>query len=314
MLSSLKKFPEQIKEAIEIGKKIDFEYRGIENVIVSGMGGSGIVGDILKYNAKIPFFVNKDYKIPKFASSKTLFISISYSGNTEETIESYKLAKKKRCKSLIITSNGKLSKEKNVIFIPKNMQPREAIAYLLFPIAIFLERHNIIEKIDYKDVIKSVKIARRRMEIAKKIAEEIEGIPIIYGNGILSEIAKRWRQQFNENAKMPAFDFSMPECNHNEIEAWERNRKNFTCIFLRWKKENERMKKRYEFMKEVYGKNAKIIEIFGEGKNDFSNAIYLLYFGDLISIYKANMEGIDAIPVNLITMLKKKISTQDPHH
>ena len=310
MLPSLKKFPEQIKEAIEIGRKIEFNIKKIENIVVAGMGGSGIAGEILKHEAKIPFFVNQDYNIPPFVSSSTLFIAISYSGNTEETIESYKKAKRKKAQTLVITSGGKLGKEKNAILIPKGMPPRAAIAYLLFPLAFFLSKNNFIKKIDYNAIIKSAEMMRERRDFAKEIANELEGMPIIYGHGILAAIAKRWRQQFNENAKMHSFSFPLPECNHNEIEAWERSGGNFTCIFLRQSKENERIKKRFEFMKETYKKKAKIIEVWGEGKDEFSNAIYLLYLGDLISVYKATMDGIDAEPVNLITKLKKKLGNQ----
>jgi len=314
MLSLLKNFPEQIKEAIEIGKKISLDASNIQNVVISGMGGSGIVGDILKHVAKIPFFVNKDYSIPSFVSSKTLFVAISYSGNTEETIESYKKAKRKGAKTIIITSDGWLGKRKNAILIPPGMQPRAAIAYLLFPISVFLERNGIIKKIDYGDVINVAETMRNRMNIAKEVANEINGIPIIYGHGILEAIAKRWRQQFNENAKMHAFSFGVSESNHNEIEAWENDGNNFTCIFLRNSKEREEIKKRFEFMEEVYGKNTRVIQIFGEGKNDFSAAIYLLYFGDLTSVYKAMERGVEPEPVNLIMQLKRRLSTQDPHH
>lgn len=307
MLPSLKKFPEQLEDAIKIGKKYDFNFHDIKNVIISGMGGSGITGDIISHISKIPFFVNKGYNIPKFSSPSTLFIAVSYSGNTEETIESYKKARKRGCQTLIITSGGKLGKEKNVIFIPSAMQPRAAIGYLLFPIIIQLERIGAIKKIDYSDVIKVVKSMKRRMGIVMEIANSIEGMPIIYGYSILSTIARRWRQQFNENAKLSAFNFSLPECNHNEIESWERNNKNFTCIFLRSRKEAKAIKKRYEFMKKVYGNKAKLMEIFGEGKNEFSEAMYLLYFGDLVSVYKAKIDGIDAVPVNLISKLKEEL-------
>ena len=307
MLSSLKKFPKQLEDAIKIGKKYSFEFHNIKEIIISGMGGSGITGDIISHVSKIPFFVNKGYNIPKFSSQSTLFIAVSYSGNTEETIESYKKAKKRGCQTLVITSGGKLGKEENVIFIPSGMQPRAAIGYLLFPIMVQLERLGVIKKIDYNDAIKVVKLMKRRMELAMEIADSIEGMPIMYGYSILSTIAKRWRQQFNENAKLTAFNFSLPECNHNEIESWERNNKNFTCIFLRSRKEINPIKKRYEFMKKIYGNKAKLMEIFGEGKNEFSEAMYLLYLGDLVSVYKAKIDGIDAIPVNLISKLKREL-------
>jgi len=311
MMHIIKKFPEQIREAIEIGEKIDMELGEIKNIIVSGMGGSAISGEILYHFSRVPFIVNRDYTIPHFASSSTLFIAISYSGNTEETLKSYEMAKKRGYQTLIITSGGELGKEKNSVIIPGGMQPRAAIAYLLFPLAVFLEKHGLIKDINYRDAIAMAELMRNRMEIAKEIAEEIEGIPIIYGYGVLSTVAKRWRHQLNENSKMFAMNFPMTECNHNEIEAWEKSPPSkFTCIFLRNRKERENVQKRYEFMKEIYGKKAKIIEIYGEGKNGFSSAIYLIYFGDIMSVYRAKINEVEAEPVNLILELKRKLKNQ----
>ena len=301
MLEIVKKFPEQVEEAMKMD--IEFSIEGIKSIAVAGMGGSAISADIIKHFSKLPFFVIRDYKIPSFLNEYTLFIAISYSGNTEETLTCYKKAKR-ICKTFAITSGGKLSEmEENKLLIPKNMQPRAAIAYLLFPLAKFLAKNNLLYNIDLEETLYILKSNKEQMQYAaEKIANSIEGIPLIYGYGVMASIAKRWRQQLNENAKMTAFDFSLPECNHNELEAWERNGKDFTCIFLRNKDEDEKIKKRFEFMKEVYGK---VIEVFSIGKNDFAKAIYLLHIGDLVSAYKAAIDGVEAEPVDLIAKLKK---------
>ncbi len=308
MLQLAEKFPEQIEEALKI--KIDFEFNDIEKIVLSGMGGSAISGDILSNFSKIPFFVIRDYKILPFADEKTLFIAVSYSGDTEETLNCYKEAIKKNCKIVAITSGGKLSKiAKNKILIPKGMQPRAAIAYLLFPLAKLLI--NFLHDINFEDVLYTIKSNKERIKyVAKNIADSIEGIPIIYGYGAMASIANRWRQQFNENAKMLAFNFSLPECNHNELEAWEKMEKmgEITCIFLRNKNEDDRIKIRYEFLKEVYGKKAKVIEVFPFGKNLFSETISMLYIGDFVSLYIANNMGIDTEPVNLIKKLKERLN------
>ncbi len=314
MLRLAEKFPEQIKEALELAKNSDFSFEEIENVVVAGMGGSAISGEILRHFSKIPFFVVRDYHLPSFADEKTLFIAISYSGNTAETLSCYKEAKKKGCKIFSISSGGKLAKEKNCILIPSGMQPRAAIAYLLFPLAKMLEKLGIIGKQDFADVIEVVEILRNRLKmdvdngnVAKHIAYEIEGFPVIYGYGVLASIAKRWRHQLNENAKMPSFNFSVPECNHNEIEAWEGKAGNFTCIFLRGI-EGEEIAKRFEFMKKVYGEKSKVIEVYAEGRSDLAKAISLLYIGDFVSIYRAILNKVNPAPVNLIMELKKELS------
>lgn len=307
MLDIVKKFPEQVEEALKM--EIDFSAGEIKSIAIAGMGGSAISGDILKHFSTMPFFVIRGYTPPPFLNHKTLFIAISYSGNTEETISCYEKVKNK-CKTFAITSGGKLAEmEENKLIIPSGMQPRAAIAYLLFPLAKFLVEKGILKNIDFEEALYIIKSNRNQIQqTAEKIAGEIEGIPIIYGYNAMASIARRWRQQLNENAKMPAFDFSLPECNHNELEAWEREIKNFTCIFLREKDEDEKIKKRFDFMKRIYGEKAKVIEVFSTGKNKFARAIYLSYLGDLVSVYRAIIDGIDAEPVNLITRLKEEIT------
>ncbi len=307
MLDVVKNFPEQVEEALKMS--IEFQAGEIENIAVAGMGGSAISGDILKHFSTVPFFVIRDYSPPSFLDDKTLFIAISYSGNTEETLSCYKKVKGK-CKTLAITSGGKLAEmEENTLIIPSGMQPRAAIAYLLFPLAKYLAENGFLERIDFDEMMYVLKSNREQIQkTAKEVAKEIEGIPLIYGYGVMGSIARRWRQQFNENAKMPAFDFSLPECNHNELEAWEGDGNKFTCIFLRSKNEGERIRARFEYMKKIYGEKAKIIEVFSVGSDKFSQAISLLHTGDLASVYMAEVRNVDAEPVNLIKGLKNYLS------
>ena len=305
MLDVVKRLPEQIEEALKI--KTDFVFEGIKNVAVSAMGGSAISGDIVQHFSKLPFFIIRDYYLPPYIGKDTLFIAISYSGNTEETLACFKEALKRNCKTIAITSNGMLADEaENKILIPSGMQPRAAIAYLLFPLINLLRRNGIVS-INCEEALYLLKSERNKIEeLARKIAYEIKGFPIIYGYGILASIAKRWRQQFNENSKMMAFDFALPECNHNEIEAWEGIVEGVTCIFLRGV-ENERVKIRFDFMKKIYSKKAKVIEVHAYGKDDFSKAMYALFLGDLASVYMAERNGVDAEPVNLIKKLKEEL-------
>ena len=311
MLSTLLKFPEDIERAVKIKVPVS---EGASNIVYAGMGGSGIAGVVLQNIAKVPFFVNQDYGLPDFISPSTLFIAVSYSGNTEETISSYRNARKITDNTIVITSGGELGKEENAVLIPSGLQPRAAFPYLLFPLALSLAEAGYINSIDIDAAIEAARNARKERDIAIDIANNLEGNVIIYGSGILASAAKRWRQQLNENAKIHAFSFSLPECNHNELEAWERDDGDFTIIFLRSNMENERIKRRFEFMKRIYGEKASIIEIFGGGEDEFSELIYLIYFGDLVSVYKAIYDGIEPEPVNLITRLKEELKGDARNH
>lgn len=322
MLDTLEKFPEQIEEGIEIGKSsmTNISFNG-KNVVIAGMGGSAISGEIIatmmRDECPLPIIIIKDNVLPSFVNEDSLFIAISYSGNTDETLSCFLQALKKNCTIISISSGGKLEEmgEKSDchITIPPNMQPRAAIAYLLFPLLIVLQRLYLINKCDFSEIVKKVRVLRKKIKRdvkiekneAKQIASSISGIPILYASDYLAPIARRWRQQFNENAKIMAFDFILPEANHNEIMAWEYEiREKYTCIFLRAKKRDEKIKKRLDFMKKVYAKKAHIIEVLIEGKNNITQLIYALYLGDYISTYTALLRDIDPTPVFFIQKFK----------
>ena len=307
MLNIVKKFPEQTKDSLKI--KTDFSFEDIKNIAVAGMGGSAISADILKHFSRLPFLIIRDYDIPPFLNENTLFIGISYSGNTKETFSCFEDAKKV-CQTLAITSGGKLGKiALSKIVVPKGMQPRAAIAYLLFPLAKFLSDNDLLIDVNVENAIYTLQNDKPKLEkLAEDIAREIKGVPIIYGYKILGSIARRWRQQMNENAKTCAFDFSLPECNHNELEAWERDVGDITCIFLRDTHETPDIEKRFEFMKDTYGEKAHVIEVFSSGEDKFAGAISLLFLGDLVSLHMANIYGVEAEPVNLIERLKGKMN------
>jgi glucose/mannose-6-phosphate isomerase len=324
MLDILEKFPEQIREGIEIGKNANINISfGGKNVVIAGMGGSAISGEIIatmmRDECPLPVVVVKDYVLPSFVNEDSLFIAISYSGNTDETLSCFLQALKKKCTIISISSGGRLEemakKSDYHITIPPNMQPRAAIAYLLFPLIIVLQRLYLINKCDFGDIIKKACILRERIKAdvkiekneAKQIASNINGVPILYASDYLAPIARRWRQQFNENAKIMAFDFILPEANHNEIMAWEHEiKEEYTCIFLRTKNQDEKIKRRLDFLKRVYAKKAHTIEVFMEGKSNVAQLIHALYMGDYISIYIALLREVDPTPVSFIQKFKLK--------
>lgn len=307
MLKIVEKFPEQIADALKLSVHVDCGT--VSRVVVAAMGGSAISADILSHFSRVPFVVVRDYELPAYIDKDTLFIAISYSGNTEETLSCFEKAREV-CTTLAVTSGGALaSRVKHAIIIPGGMQPRAAIAYLLIPLARTLLDAGILTGIDLEEAHHVAMGVRTRFgDLARNIAEELKGVPMIYGHGVLASIARRWRQQLNENAKMPAFSFAVPECNHNELEAWEGDMGEVTCIFLRDRNEPQQIQRRFAFMKRVYGKKAKIIDIFSEGENPFAGAVSLLYLGDMMSVHRAQLNGVDAEPVHLIAQLKDELS------
>jgi len=335
MLDTLARFPEQIKETIDIVNSKDLSgFLKIDNIIVNGMGGSAISGDImqrfLRDNLEIPIFVNREYDLPKWANKDTLVLSQSYSGNTEETLSTFKHASQKRCKIIGISSGGKLQEyceKRNVphMKIPSGLPPRAATAYMLFSSILVLKKiSQLKDTIDLEieetismayDFIKTNnKTVPEKENVSKQIANTIfKTIPQVYGWGIYTPIAKRWCTQFNENSKIIARYDIAPECNHNDLVGWSMNpesSKKFTCILFR-DEENETIyiAKRLNFMKDLFKDTAaNVIEIQVKGKKKLAKMMYAMCLGDFVSCYLAVLRNIDPTPVDVIVELKKALA------
>ncbi len=335
MLDTLNQFPDQIKEAIEIAKTAKMDhFIKIDDVLITGMGGSGISGDIVtrlfRDKIDIPIVVNKEYDLPKWARKDTLAIFFSYSGNTEETLSAFKIASQKKCKIVSISSGGKLqelSEKRGVahIKIPSGFQPRAAVAYSLFTLIVILRRTGLLKNTIESDIEETIAITQdvidnnkksvvEESNLSKQMARKIlNTIPQIYGWGFYYPIATRWRQQLNENSKVIAREDVVSESNHNDIVGWSLNpeaSKNFSCILFR-DKDNEslNMSTRLNFMKNLFEDSvANIIEIHPKGKSKLAKMMYTMCLGDFLSCYLAILRNIDPTPVDIITELKQRLA------
>ncbi len=329
MLGVLENFPEQIEEVVE-GLELNLLPFQPENIVLTGMGGSGIVGDTLKSflanRISIPIYVNKDYTLPSFVSEDTLLFVVSYSGNTEETLSAADIGMKKGAKVVAISSDGELCKRcqgKGVVFIqaPKNYHPRAAIAFMFIPVLKLLSELMIYDSdVAIIDTLAEVKKLRDQIKpdvpekdnIAKQLARRIHGkIPIIYGHSIYNAVANRWHTQFNENAEVLSWFGEIPEMNHNEIVGWnaDEHASMFIPVLLRDKEEDERIIKRIELTKKlVFEKRTEdIIDVWTKGETQLARILYLVYLGDYVSIYLAFLYGRDPSPVDIIGTLKDRL-------
>ena len=298
------------------------------------MGGSGISGDIVqslfRENSDIPIIISRQYDLPKFAHKNTLVITQSYSGNTEETLSTFKHAYQKHCKIIGISSGGKLKDycEKRQIphiKIPENIQPRAATGYILFSSIYALQKMGVLTHEMGSEIKETIEITKNFSEnnkkeipknenISKQYAERIQGtIPQVYGFNHYSPIAKRWCTQFNENSKMICRYDEVSECNHNDIVGWSMDpevSKNFTCIIFRnHEDESIYMTTRLNFMKKLFQDVAgQVLEIPVNGKKRLAKMMYLMYMGDFISCYLAILRNIDPSPVEAIAELKNELA------
>ncbi len=335
MYDKIYRFPEQLEEALAIAQNIKFDkrrYTGIKNIIVAGMGGSAIGGDLVRsYLAavlKIPIFICRHYRLPHFVSVGSLVIVSSYSGNTEETLAAMNDAIGRKSKIICITSNGKaaeIAKKKKypLITLPKGYPPRAALGFSFVPLLMILGKLGFIrdpEK-DIKELILGLKAYRDRYAVetgvdknpAKALALRLyQKIPIIYSGPELTDaVATRWKGQICENAKSLAFNNQFAEFNHNELVGWnqiEPYRDKLVVIYLRDSDDHERIKMRMEIVRKIIEKqNVPIIDVFSNGNFTLGRIFSLIQLGDFTSYYLAILNDVDPTPVAVIDFLKSEL-------
>jgi glucose/mannose-6-phosphate isomerase len=306
--------------------KIDGNFN---KIVFTGMGGSAIAGDVLKVlinqYSKIPIFVIRDYTLPEFVDSKTLIIVESYSGNTEETISTYKSGKEKNGIILTISSNGeieKLSINDSISFIkiPSGMPPRCALGYLFFPVYRLFVELNILPPLE-EEIFEKIKnwvnefLPENEDNEAIKIAEKFhKKIPIIYSDNRFYPGILRWKTQIAENSKQFAFINELPEMNHNEIMSYyypEFILRRIVVLFVISGMENDRIKKRIEITSKIIsGKIKDVLTLKLKGDTIFEKLIYLIIFGDWVSYYLAILNKVDPTEIREINILKELLGKE----
>ena len=325
MKSLVEKFSKQLSEAINIGDnaKLTASQNKISNVLICGLGGSGIGGSIVAElviaNANVPINVTKGYFIPAYVNENTLVIISSYSGNTEETLNCLELAIAKKAKIVCITSGGKVAEISKAngfdcIIVPGGMPPRSCLGYSLTQLFFVLGFNKIISNNYKAELEAAIKLldAEEKNIIAEAtiIANKILGkIPVIYATTYNEGIAIRFRQQLNENSKVLCWHQVIPEMNHNELVGWTQKNDNLSVLIFLDKDEYSRNLTRVEINKEVIKKyTPNITEVFSKGNSTIEKAIYFIHLGDWISIVLGELRGADLMEINVINHLKSKLS------
>lgn len=326
------KTPEHCKNAMKLAQ-IPKRVRRIKprNILVAGMGGSAIGGEILREwlidRISIPIEVCKDYILPAYVNEDTLVFAVSYSGETEETLTAFIEAMKRKSMVVSITSGGRLQKFSEklgvpFVRVPEGLAPRIAFPYLFFPMIQLLKQFDIISGYE-EEIEEAIQVLENirdenapavplKENFAKKLAWELkDSVPIVYGFRQYCPVARRLKSQFNENSKIPSFFDVFPELNHNEIMGWEA-RGEFTKIFLviliRDENEPPEIRHKIELTKELALQKAKkVLEIHAKGEGKLARMLSVLYLGDLTSVYLAILHGVDPLPVETISKLKKQM-------
>lgn len=322
MFDLIKNFPEQLLAAIEIGEKAKLTTtinKPIRNVVVTGLGGSGIGGDILsellKAELPVPIIVNKGYVLPAFVDSSTLLILCSYSGNTEETVTCATEAHKRGIKGVCITSGGNLETFANqhgfdLIKIPAGFPPRCCLGYSLTQLFFVLKHFGLIDGEFRSSLIRVASFLQveqnKIMTDAEFLAAKLlHKVVIVYSEDKYESTAIRLKQQINENSKIHCWHSVVPELNHNELVGWRENADALGILIFRTDDEYKRNTHRLDFTTEVVkGITNNVHTIKALGKDSFEKHFYLIHLGDWISYHMGVLAGYDPMEINVLNRLK----------
>jgi glucose/mannose-6-phosphate isomerase len=331
----LRGFADQCRDAISIARQVPLPVlsrRNLSQVVVSGLGGSAIGGDLLRSyllrRSSVPLSVNRSYDLPRTVDSDSLVFVSSYSGNTEETLAAFSDARKRRARIVAFTSGGALAERCRrarvpVVRIPAGFPPRAALAYSFFSPLILLERWGLIPSQKACIAETLLLLARRSRlyadgsqtegNLARQIAEHLQGsLPIIYASDHLEAVLTRFRNQLNENSKILAHSHVFPELNHNEIVGWEVSRQimaRSVVLLLRDRDEHPRVSTRIEITRDLLGRLPRVIlEVRSEGRSLLARMFSLVHLGDWVSYYLALLNRVDPTPVRKIDLLKTRLA------
>lgn len=311
----LELFPQQFRDVAQLG--LNLTVKVFAPITICGMGGSGLPGEIAKRIVhKIPVFLVKDYVLPAHIIRGTVFV-VSYSGNTEETLELYEQAKKRSVNIIVITSGGELEKravhDKTMLIKvpvpaagPSGFQPRMAVGYQTVPLLNVLSTAGIIPRQDWNNCADFLEAQKKNIKTkARELAKEIgTHISLIYSSEQFYAAAFKWKVNLNENAKIHSFCNVFPEWNHHEINV---NDERFIVFMLRDKDDPPRVVQRMSIVQQMFVHDVAVNIVDSIGSSWLERVFWTMYLGDWVSYYVALDRGIDPTPITMVETLKKRL-------
>lgn len=318
-------FSAQLLESLKIGQSTVFSKpeKDISNVVISGLGGSGIGGTIVKNFTdscvSVPVIVNKTYDLPAFVSENTLVVVCSYSGNTEETVAVLEQAIAQKSFVVCITSGGTIGElaaahQLPCFTIPSGRPPRACLGYSVVQILFALHYAGLLDDGFVPEIERAASLLTTEQENIKKLADELatknyDKLPVIYAGNQMEGVAVRWRQQLNENGKVPGWSNAVPEMNHNELVGWRDTYEYLSVFFLHASTDHSKVRFRMGINKEIISRCTPFVyDINAIGESYWEQAFYLIHIGDWLSLYYAELRGVDAMEVTVIDYLKNQLS------
>lgn len=327
----LRRFPDQVAEAPGLAEAVPLPRGPVRHLVVLGMGGSAIGGDLLRAMAldRLPFPVEvvRGYAVPAWIGPEALVVVASYSGDTEETVDAYEAVRARGAHSVVLTCGGELGRRAeahalSVIRLPGGFPPRAAVAYLFLPLVRLLERLGfpLLESGELDEAVGVLRaygeeLGPERPEAqnpAKVLAGWLhERLPVVYGTeGFSAACAYRWKTQLEENAKVLAVAGTLPEADHNEVTGWDGDPAagRGAVIFLRDPGDHPQVARRIALTRAVVERRARSREVWARGRGRLARLLSLVAIGDWVSLYLAALRGVDPWPVETIEALKRQLA------
>lgn len=339
MLGRIRDLPAQSLDAWTQAQSLDLppEYREVDQVVILGMGGSAIGGDLLRdaaaHECPRPVRVLRDYALPADVGARALVVASSYSGETEETLAAFQEASGRGCRLAAVTSarGGRLRAEAQrrglpVLEIPYVGEPRAVLGYSFFLLLGLLHRAGLVgdKSRELEEVGRVLGDLNQRLapEVpfnrnpAKQLASRLQArLGVVYGAGILESVARRWKGQINENAKSWAFFETLPELNHNSVVGYDMPRDLaafFLVVFLYSDMLHPRVRRRYRVTQEILEKKGvAYASVSSEGEGVLAQMMSSVLQGDYTSYYLALLNRVDPSPVEVISFLKERLKSID---
>ncbi len=325
MKQLIEAFPQNIIDAIAIasGKNYQQPKNEIKNILICGLGGSGIgakiVSNWVQDEIKVPIIISNEYSLPAFVDANTLVIGSSYSGNTEETTMSIAEAKEIGCHIIGICSGGHLASfcEENsydYVIVPGGNPPRSALAFSVVQLLDILAKLGLTSPVNVDKMRSAVDLLNAdNAEIhqkAKEIADFLFGkVGVYYAETKYEGVIVRARQQFNENSKYLGWHHTIPEMNHNELVGWTGGDARFAPLFFCTGDLHPRNQKRLEItMAHVEKICGSIYKLDAKGDSFIERSLYLINVVDWASYYLCNLNGADIIDIAIIDYLKGEMA------
>ncbi len=316
MLDDVLAIPDHLRDALWRVESARLEPAEAAGLAICGMGGSAIGGDLaaaaLGDRLTKPLLTVRGYGLPSWLTPEWAVLCSSYSGNTEETLACFEAADALGARRLVASTGGRLAEGAResgvpVVGLPGILQPRAAVAYMLTIAAEVAAVAGVAPRIHTEIDAAAAFLADSSEALrarAAGIAAELEGrTPVVTGADLTAPVARRWKAQVNENAKLPAFFSELPEADHNELCGWSGDA--FAAVLLEDADQHPRERRRFELTGEaIEAAGATVVRLETEGETRVARLLWAVMLGDLVSLRLAEAEGVDPVPVEAIEGFK----------